>query len=277
MIRILGESLNNFSYIFRLNEGEFTKYEEGKEVPPPLSFKELVSLTGKVKLIELFLLTDERGLWLPISNDGTPDKPLEFLSLVITRIKPENMIIVDIETKNLFKYKLDDEETLAYYEHIINELDKTEINFCAKKWCNYLEFKDKVKKISDKEPKIETSHIRKLIQFAETWLTTNICTESSNENETSKTDLLITDKTYNSIKEIKEELITLNEKQVPKSIINIEQVMEALKKLNTEYDLILNIKIKDLIDDGKILAGNLTEKVERNQYKNDNYFKKSWA
>ncbi|MEM3586497.1 MAG: hypothetical protein QXO71_04165, partial [Candidatus Jordarchaeaceae archaeon] len=199
MERILEESLHNFSYVFRLVEKEFIEYKIGRELLPPLSFKELLNLVNDVKPIELYLLTDESGLWLPVSSYGAPDKSVEFLPLVITRIKPENMTIIDIETENLFKYKLYDEETLAYYEYIINEcineLDKTEIRLYARKWCNYLEFKNKAKNISDKKPKIELPHLLKLIQFAETWLTTNICTESSTQkytlNEDSKMELLL--------------------------------------------------------------------------------------
>lgn len=282
MVRILGEPLDNFSYIFRLNEEEFIKYEKDREVSLSLSFKELVGLTGKVKPIELSILADERGLWLPISNDGTSEKPLEFLPLVVTKIKPENMIIIDMNTEGLFKYKLDDEETLAYYEHIINELDKTEINFCAKKWCNYLEYKNKVKNISDKKPKIETSHLRKLIQFAETWLTTNICTESSiqkyTQNEDSKTELLISEKTYNNIKEIIEEVITLKEKKIPKSIIDTQQLTETLKKLNTRYEFIIRIMdlVRSLYDEGEILYGDLAKKVKEGQYKDINHLSKTF-
>ncbi|MBS7281405.1 MAG: hypothetical protein KIH09_16425, partial [Candidatus Freyarchaeota archaeon] len=279
MVQLLGECPNNFSYIFRLNEAEFVKYEGGREVLPPLSFKELVDLTSMVKPIELSLLTDEHGLWLPIKNGGTPDKPLEFLPLVITRIKPENMIIIDIETENLFKYKLDDEETLDYYEHIINELNEIEIHFCARKWCNYLEYKNKVKKIIVKKPKIELSHLSKLIRFAETWLTTNICTESPAQNKTFKDELpLISDKTCNSAKEINEELIALKEKNILKSIIDTQQLIENLKKLNNRYDVILKIndKVKELVKDGEILDGNLTKKVEEGQYIKDDHLGKSF-
>lgn len=118
----------------------------------------------------------------------------------------------------------------------------------------------------------------KLIRFAETWLTTNICTKSSTQNGDPKIELLISEKTHNNIKEINEEIIALEERKIPKSIIDTQQLMETLKKLKTRYDLILKIKdlVQELVNDWEILHGNLTEVVEEKQYKNDNDLSKSF-
>ncbi|MGQ9720794.1 MAG: hypothetical protein ACUVXA_05665 [Candidatus Jordarchaeum sp.] len=277
MVQILGEPLHNFSHLFRLVKREFVRYQESQKVLQALSFKELADLISDIRPIILVLLTDELGLWLPISSNGASDKSLEFLPLVITRIKPENIVIIDVDTKNFHKYKLDDGETLAYYEHIIRELDKTEIHFYARKWCNYLEYKNRVNRMGDKKTKMETPQPLKMIQFAETWLTTKICTESSTQNKNAGTEL-ISNKTHNNIKEFNEELITLKEKNILKPIIDIQQVTETLKTLNTRYDLILKIGdlISDQVQEGKLLEGDLTKKIKERQYKNDDTLRKSF-
>jgi len=273
MSQILGGSSQNFSYLFQLISGKFINLMSNQDASS-ITFDEVVRLVSKLGAVELFILTDEDGLWAKIPKESKgerreeSDKSVEFLTLAITEIKPENLVIMDTK-KIILRCKLDNKEMLDYYTHIVKELKEANIHYYCNKWCNYLEYKNKVSGIN-KEIKIEAPTLKKLVQFAEIWLTTEAYTESSTQNENIP---LISDKTYNIIKELSEELVGLKEKSIPTHIIDMQQLTQTLQNLKERYEHIAQLK-ELIIQDKDIFEGEID--VSKTGFENQDYLRKNF-
>jgi len=216
----------DFSHIYRwIQDYEFIDLlHSGEEC----TFKGIVDKLRDVKPLELFFLTDSRGLWIPISvyNQTRTNNPIEFFPLILSMLQPNLFTIMTIDNEDTVSFKLKNEEPLNYYYHLLKS-DEKDILQCLKNWSSYQEYY-----VSRDFPRNRVIILSDWIKFIELFLTPKLLTASDRSEQPTLAELVLSE-IYVLLEWLKE----LAEYSASQIILPIQKMIEALEKVSKRYEV----------------------------------------